>query len=261
MKIGTGYGIVDVMRRSGARQLETNDIAEIPKHLRINLHSHSAFSDGQYTPEALVLQAIEKGVSVLGISDHYFTRKTPSIKPNMLCIYLDELDRIAKRFEGKIRILKAIEINTLEHFLLGLDFPEPDLLNRLDYLLFEYVTNIPRAGIPLRHAVLMAKESGLPCGLAHTDLAMAFPNLQPEELIHKLLSAGMFIELNESYRRPGERHPFYEHYHPYLNVARKMGLIFSAGTDVHHQITGSASRAISFLIESGLQDQLLSQHL
>ncbi|MCD4655880.1 PHP domain-containing protein [bacterium] len=247
------------MKVSG--RLNKIDQQPIPKQLSVNLHVHSAFSDGQFTPEALVIQAIESGISVLGISDHYFTRKTPSIKPVMLVKYLDELDRLASLYRDKITILKAIEINTLELFLMGLSLPENSLMKRLDYVLLEYVANIPRAGIPLQHAILIAKEIPVICGLAHTDLAMAFPNLTPEELVNRLTAADIFIELNEAYRRPGEREPFYNHFGPYLETAWTTDLKFSVGSDAHNQIQGGAIKAMEYLKKFGLNNRLFYSNL
>jgi len=158
----------------------------IPANLRVNLHVHSAFSDGQYTPEALVLQALDRGVTVLGISDHYDTRKTPSIKPSMLGRYIDELERLQLKYDNELTLLKGLEINTLEMLLTGMNLPDLSLLSRLDYVLLEYIANIPRAGVPLRHAGLLAREIPVPSGLAHTDLAMAFPGIDPEDVVKTL---------------------------------------------------------------------------
>ncbi|MGB2079209.1 MAG: PHP domain-containing protein, partial [Vibrio sp.] len=38
--------------------------------MKIDLHSHTHFSDGRLSPEALVDRAIEFGVHVLAITDH-----------------------------------------------------------------------------------------------------------------------------------------------------------------------------------------------
>jgi len=220
------------------------------------MHVHSAFSDGQFTPEALAIQAIESGIAILGITDHYFTKKTPSIKPEMLVKYVDELDRVAEIYRNDLIILKAIEINTLEFFVMGMDLPPVSILNRLDYVLLEYITNIPRAGVPLQHAIRIAREIPIPCGLAHTDLAMAFPDLNPDELVKKLADADIFIELNESYCRPGERIPFYNHYLPYLHVAKDNNLKLSVGTDTHHKLNGPPMRAIRMLVSNKLENKL-----
>lgn len=38
-----------------------------------DLHTHTTFSDGRNSPEEMVLSAIDRGLSVLGISDHSYT--------------------------------------------------------------------------------------------------------------------------------------------------------------------------------------------
>jgi len=41
-----------------------------PGALRIDLHAHTTFSDGDLPPEALVRRAIARGIGVLSITDH-----------------------------------------------------------------------------------------------------------------------------------------------------------------------------------------------
>jgi histidinol phosphatase-like PHP family hydrolase len=224
----------------------------------INLHVHSTFSDGRFSPETLVLQAIEKNIAVLGFTDHYNTSKTMSIAPNMLEHYLDELDSLATRHDT-IRILKGIEINTLDMFLQNRTLPDINLMERLDFILFEYIANIPRVGIPLAHAVLMTNDVPVSRGLAHTDLSRMFPDMTPDECVDRIINAGFFIELNESYRRPGETDPFYVHYTPYFQASGIAALRFSVGTDSHGAIT-SATNALSFLQEHGLTANLIVDH-
>lgn len=36
----------------------------------VDLHTHSTFSDGRYTPSQLVIMAAEAGIGILGITDH-----------------------------------------------------------------------------------------------------------------------------------------------------------------------------------------------
>lgn len=249
-------GILPTMDVDLDRRYTRTQPGTIPEALRINLHTHSAFSDGQFTPEALVLQAIDRGVTILGITDHYFTRKTPSIRTTMLERYIEELERLEDVYKEDLTLMKGLELNTLEMLLTGLDLPEASLLARLDYVLLEYVANIPRAGVPLKNAIQLASEIPVPTGLAHTDLAMAFPGEDPETLVIQLADADLFVELNDAYHRPGERYPFYFHYAPYLEKASEHGLTFSAGMDVHGPITGFSGRAITVLMGFGLEGNL-----
>lgn len=223
---------------------------------RINLHIHSTFSDGQYTPEALVLQAVKRNIDVIGISDHYDTSKTMSISPEKLKTYIEELNRISRKHTEKIQLLKGIEINSLDLVIQKRELPPLDLLEQLDYVLFEYVSNIPRCGIPLMHAALLAQDIPVPSGLAHTDLESAFPGLSPGECVDKLVASGLFLELNEAYCRTGETLPFFHHYHPYLQTENASQLRFSAGTDTHGAIIRPADDALKFLAQFGLSGNL-----
>ncbi len=225
----------------------------------INLHAHSTFSDGQFSPETLVMQAIEQDISILGFADHYHTSKTLSIAPDMLKKYIDELDNLATRHNA-IRMLKGIEINTLDMFLQNRSLPDINLMERLDFMLFEYIANIPRTGIPLAHAVLMTKDVPVSKGLAHTDLSRMFPDMTPDECVDRIVNAGFFIELNESYRRPGETDPFYVHYIPYFRASGIASMRFSVGTDSHGAIK-SASNALSFLQDHDLLNNLIIEHI
>jgi histidinol phosphatase-like PHP family hydrolase len=223
---------------------------------RVNLHIHSTFSDGQYTPEALVLQAIKKGINVIGISDHYDTSKTMSISPGELKTYIEELNRISTRHKNRIRLMKGIEINSLDLFIQKRELPPSDLLEQLDFVLLEYISNIPRYGIPLMHAALLAQDVPVPAGLAHTDLDAAFPGLTPGECVDKLVASGLFLELNEAYCRTGETFPFFHHYRPYLQTKNARLLRFSAGTDTHGAIIRPADDAVQFLSEFDLAGNL-----
>lgn len=40
-----------------------------------NLHTHTTYSDGETTPEQLLDAAKQKGLEIVGISDHAFSTK------------------------------------------------------------------------------------------------------------------------------------------------------------------------------------------
>lgn len=94
-----------------------------PGGRRLELHAHTHFSDGTLSPEALVEFALERGVSVLAITDH------------------DSVEGVAPAqaaAAGRLEVLAGIEISSLleDHDLhiLGyfLDPTSPALLERLD---------------------------------------------------------------------------------------------------------------------------------
>ena len=76
-----------------------------------DLHVHTTYSDGDNTPEEMVLAAIEKGITTLGFSDHSYTPFDLEC-----CIPLDRLDAykaeiaaLKDKYRDKIEILCGIE--------------------------------------------------------------------------------------------------------------------------------------------------------
>ncbi len=72
---------------------------------------HTVFSDGSASPEEMIERGIALGLEEIGISDHSYTFFDTSY-----CMqeaeeeeYRKELDRLKKKYEGKIRVLKGIE--------------------------------------------------------------------------------------------------------------------------------------------------------
>ena len=66
----------------------------------VDLHLHSTFSDGRYTPTMLVDEAVAKGISVIAITDHDSWNG------------MAEAREAAKGYGGRIRVLTGIELGT-----------------------------------------------------------------------------------------------------------------------------------------------------
>ena len=70
-------------------------------HSRIDLHTHTTASDGQDTPAALVANASERGISVLGVTDHDT---------------VDGLDAVAEAASAAgITLVPGVELSTTVH--------------------------------------------------------------------------------------------------------------------------------------------------
>lgn len=65
----------------------------------IDLHTHSYFSDGEYSPRKIIIEALDKNVSIISITDHNFISET----------------RLTKIYAKKcnIKFIEGIEISTL----------------------------------------------------------------------------------------------------------------------------------------------------
>lgn len=92
----------------------------------IDLHMHSNSSDGFYSPNELIEQALKKGITTLSITDH------------------DNIEGYKKidyeRFEGKVEIIKGIELSAKAnkgraHILgYGIDINNPELIKKMKEL-------------------------------------------------------------------------------------------------------------------------------
>ncbi|MFD3158426.1 PHP domain-containing protein [Haloimpatiens sp. FM7330] len=71
---------------------------ELEKDMIVDLHIHTMASDGTWTPEQIVLEAIDKGVKLISITDHDETSN------------LKEAENQAKRYD--IKFIKGVEISS-----------------------------------------------------------------------------------------------------------------------------------------------------
>lgn len=83
---------------------------------RSNLHTHSKFSDGHDTPEAMVLAAIDKGFVSLGFSEHAWAPYDGEvcIKKEDIPLYFAEIARLKERYADRIEIYTGFEVDCYE---------------------------------------------------------------------------------------------------------------------------------------------------
>lgn len=76
-----------------------------------DLHIHTDFSDGKNSPEEMVLSAIAKGFTEMGISDHSYTAYDESycIPKNRIEEYKQVIRALAEQYRDKITIRCGIE--------------------------------------------------------------------------------------------------------------------------------------------------------
>ena len=79
--------------------------------MRGNLHTHTAYCDGNFTPEEIVKKAIEKGFSYIGFSGHSYTffDETYAMTKENTDRYFDEVTLLKEKYKDKIKILCGIE--------------------------------------------------------------------------------------------------------------------------------------------------------
>lgn len=88
---------------------------------RQNLHTHSLFSDGKASPEAVVREALRQKLNCLGFSDHAPVpfENDFSIKQHELTAYCTEIRRLQQTYQAEIAILLALEIDYIPGLMEG----------------------------------------------------------------------------------------------------------------------------------------------
>lgn len=229
----------------------------------INLHNHSTWSDGHYSPEQLVRMGIVSGLTHLGISDHYYTAKLVAegtyVDIDELEAYVADLGHIAEVYAGQIHVLAGIEVDWSPRAAGVLSALWP-VIDQLDYVLFEYVESEPWAGYSLEDLLAVLPLIHIPVGLAHNNLSENFaPSRTPGELVSVLQEHQIFVELSTS--------PLTQYYRdtdPYS--LRLWGSLvesqvrFSIGSDTHGFIDHVANvrDAHRFLEERGALGRLIT---
>ena len=80
--------------------------------MKTNYHTHTTWCDGKDSPETVVLAAIEKGFGAIGFSSHAMLPEDDTswvLTPEKAPRYAAEIRTLAKRYEGRIRILCGVE--------------------------------------------------------------------------------------------------------------------------------------------------------
>jgi len=79
--------------------------------MRQDLHTHTTFSDGEATPEQMVLSAIEKGLERIGFSDHSYTPFDESycMRRENIPAYKAQINALKEKYGDRIHILCGIE--------------------------------------------------------------------------------------------------------------------------------------------------------
>lgn len=241
-----------------------------------NIHTHTQFSDGIYEPEELIEKAKESELEVIGISDHGYTRKmgrNRAIDDSNIERYIEKIGRI-KELEKNIDVLIGLEIDLSQDY--GIDPMDLnfDMLNNLDYVLFEYVHTSKDGNFyvglrNIRSLFNVMVEFDIPVGLAHNDLGYNFKGNE-SWLTKKLSYHDIFVEINQSERRPDmlygrntrDEHDYFELFSPALiRKLKPRSLLNLGGNDIKvvcgtdsHVADGldSLDRAYAFIGKHGL---------
>jgi hypothetical protein len=241
----------------------------------INLHNHTTWSDGYLRPQQLAEAAVAAGLTHVGITDHYHTSKLGrgrnSVDLHHLLDYIVDLRLLARWYADEIKVLIGLEVDfsartQLEPLLTS------QLLNQLDYVLFEYVADAEWYGYPLDELLAIRPQITVPVGLAHNPLARNFELLiDASDFVATLEGYEIFVELcparrNAVFAPDGRPVLPYRYPTPYNEALweafSRSRVLFSIGSDTHHSAAevGELSDAWEFLRDRGLLDRLVTEH-
>lgn len=226
----------------------------------INLHNHTTFSDGRFSPREIVKAGIDSGLTHIGITDHYMTKKVDSIPFDELTDYIKEIKDLSHEFQEQITVLCGVEIDTCKERTDFLKIQYEDF-NELDFVLFEYVQNDIWDGMPLWELLRIREKIKCPVGLAHNDIGKNFSRTKYDELIGVIETNNIFIELCPSLRHSKLNKPFYQFAEGFFESLSASNVLISIGTDTHANLknVGNIGDALNFIKRFGLEENLITK--
>ena len=217
-----------------------------------DLHSHTYYSlCGRDRPEEIVEAAIDGGIELFGICDHNhgIMQGRRSVRDSLcndafdlpertLQRYFDHMDLIKEKYEGRIKILRGIEICT------SFSRPRVALPEGVDVSFFDYclLENLAEGENSAMRGDLFsyAEKMGCPCGIAHTDMFGFIEAIgeEPYNYFKRMADAGIFWEMNVSF---DSAHHYREHKYmleffgndEQQAIIRESGVCLSVGFDGH----------------------------
>ncbi|AKI97746.1 histidinol-phosphatase HisJ family protein [Kosmotoga pacifica] len=210
----------------------------------IDLHVHTRFSpDAEPTIEEVVKAAAEKGVEILGISDHYELGPTLEEGDNFgdPLLYLEEIERVSKEYP--LKVLKAVELGIQS-------YTDNSILNgAFDYFIYSIHEgpNFPDVTQPsklwkayLEESIAAVETLDFPGFFGHLDFLRRYlPDYVPlepspllDELLKLLVRKDLGLEINTSGLRKEfkEAHPQRWIIERYLSFG---GKYLTIGSDAH----------------------------
>ncbi|MBE6544237.1 MAG: PHP domain-containing protein [Ruminococcaceae bacterium] len=189
------------------------------KNFYVDFHTHTKRSDGQLSPEELVIAAKNAGIGVLAITDH-----------NMLC---DELGDLQLKHPD-IKLIDGVEISTMygetEIHVIGLDVDKNN-----QYLRDTLALNTDDRR-PYINAILQKlRELGIDLG-TYDDICSLTPDSIRIGRMHiaKAMKHRGFVEsVDEAFDRYigafGQRLAYVENPHRYITIEKAVDAILASG--------------------------------
>lgn len=198
--------------------------------IRGDLHAHTKASDGHDSLRQMAEAAAERGYAYLAITDHsQHVTVAHGLDPERMAAQIDAIDALNDALDGRIRVLKAVELDILADG--SLDLPD-DVLERLDLCVcaVHHKLDLPRQKQTER--ILRALDSQHCHILAHPRGRLigkrAGYELDLERVMRAAAECGCALEVNAQPKRldldDGD-----------CRLAKELGVRIAISTDAHSQ--------------------------
>jgi DNA polymerase (family 10) len=187
-----GYEWIPPELREDSGELEAARRRELPKlvelrDLRGDLHTHTTWSDGKDSLEAMVACAGEKGYEYYAVCDH-----SHRLRGDLLARQSEAIDRLAEQVP--LRVLKGIEVNIRAGG--DLDVSDDELAT-LDWVVASVHSGFDRD--PTGRVLSAMEHPYVDCigHLTNRKIGRREPSaVDVERVIEKALETGTFLEIN-----------------------------------------------------------------
>ena len=226
-----GMPYIEPEMRENTGEIEISKNSHLPRLISYNsikgdLHVHTKFSDGLYSPEVMIKKAIELKYEYVAITDHSKAERVANgMDEKRVLEYIKYLEKMENKFP-QIHILKGSEVSILKDG--RLDFSK-QALEKLDFVVASVHSGFKILEQDMTKRVLTALESGFVDVLGHpTGKIVNQRNpfeINLEKIFEKAkdLNVSMEIDSNERF----DLNDFN------IKKAKAFGLKFSISTDAH----------------------------
>ena len=226
-----GMPYIEPEMRENTGEIEISKNSHLPRLISYNsikgdLHVHTKFSDGLYSPEEMIKKAIELKYEYVAITDHSKAERVANgMDEKRVLEYIKYLEKMENKFP-QIHILKGSEVSILKDG--RLDFSK-QALEKLDFVVASVHSGFKILEQDMTKRVLTALESGFVDVLGHpTGKIVNQRNpfeINLEKIFEKAkdLNVSMEIDSNERF----DLNDFN------IKKAKAFGLKFSISTDAH----------------------------
>lgn len=228
-----GMGYIEPELRENMGELKASQQGKLPKLITPkevigDFQMHSEWSDGENTIEEMAEAAAKRGLKVMAITDHIGNiGVTNSLKGRRFERYLKEIEKVNKKKEGKIMVLKGAEIDINKE---GKLLATKEMLKKLDIVLGAVHMGYKGNEEEQTQRLCRAMENYQINILAHPTArkinereALA---LNMEKIYETARKTGTFLEIDGMPERMDLKDA-------YVKAAKEKGCKFSLGSDAH----------------------------